>query len=47
MTSVPRPLLRKHLELAHDLQVIEAQATQVRAQLRTITGAIRLLDPRW
>ena len=47
MASLPRPLLRKHNELAHELQTLEAQANQVRAQLQTVDGAIRLLDPRW
>jgi len=47
MAVVPRPLLRKHLELAHELQAAEARAAEVRAQLATIVGAIRLLEPRW
>lgn len=47
MATIPRPLLRKHLELAHELQTVESRVAAVREQLQTIVGAIRLLDPQW
>lgn len=47
MATIPRPLLRKHLELAHELQAVEGRVAEVREQLQTIVSAIRLLDPRW
>lgn len=47
MAPIPRPLLRKRLELASELALVEKRADELRHQVAMVEGAIGLLDPGW
>lgn len=47
MSSVPKPLLRKRADIAHELHIAEDKAAELRVKLQTLDGAIRIMSPGW